>query len=344
MKITKDLGFIPADTTLDRYNPVFIDASDDIFEKHGFYDGYGRMSVEAAKNVSPEVLKMAPWSTGGRITFRSDSCFVAIRAKIEYMEKNSYSGFVFDLMTKKEGRWVPVGSFFWSQGENKEYMESRIMVGPGMKDLMIHFPLCSLVTEMAVILEEGSEIEKAEPYRYTKPVYFYGSSIVHGACSSKACSCYVALASFMADTEYVNLGFGGAAKAEDAMIDYLISKDMSVLVYDYDHNAPDAEYLAKTHYAGYRKFREARPDVPVIMASKPDYWMNPELNEVRRQIIIDSYKKGIASGDTKLSFIDGREFFPIDARPYCIADGCHPNDMGYFFMAKAFSNELKKYL
>ena len=48
------------------------------------------------------------------------------------------------------------------------------------------------------------------------------------------------------ESDFVNLGFSGNCKGEDLMAEYIASCDMSIFVYDYDHNAPSADYLRET--------------------------------------------------------------------------------------------------
>ena len=124
---------------------------------------------------------------------------------------------------------------------------------------------------------------------------------------------YPAMVSRMIDTDFVNLCFGAACKAEDAMIDYIAKQKMSVFVYDYDHNAPDPDFLKKTHYKGYCRFREKQPDTPIILASKPDHYydiftFDINVNNIRRKIIEETYKKALKAGDKNISYIDGRTF------------------------------------
>ncbi len=72
------------------------------------------------------------------------------------------------------------------------------------------------------------------------------------------------------DCDYINLGFAGAAKGEDAIVDYMASLDISAFVCDYDHNAPTAEHLGNTLPKVYSRMRESNPDIPIIFVSRPD--------------------------------------------------------------------------
>ena len=135
-------------------------------------------------------------------------------------------------------------------------------------------------------------------------------------------------------------------------MEYIAGLDMRVFVYDYDHNAPTFEHLRDTHYEGYRIFRSKQPKTPVIMASRPDYWSRNfsleyytvEETEKRRRLIEENYLRARAEGDENVYFVDGSKMFPEEYREECTSDGCHPNDLGYHFMANAFEEVLKKLL
>jgi lysophospholipase L1-like esterase len=127
---------------------------------------------------------------------------------------------------------------------------------------------------------------------------------------------------------------------------YIAEQKMSAFVYDYDHNAPSIQHLEKTHYEGYRIFREKQPTTPVIMASKPDFYFpaTPEslaANNRRREIIRQTYERAKAQGDENVYFVDGAHFYPEAFRGDCTSDGCHPNDYGYALMAQTFASILK---
>ena len=62
-------------------------------------------------------------------------------------------------------------------------------------------------------------------------------------------------------------GFSGAGKGEIAVAQAIASLDPAAFVMDYDHNAPDAEHLRKTHGPFFRTVRAAHPDVDLFVCS-----------------------------------------------------------------------------
>jgi lysophospholipase L1-like esterase len=117
---------------------------------------------------------------------------------------------------------------------------------------------------------------------------------------------------------------------------------MTAFVCDYDHNAPDAEHLEKTHYKMYEKIRAAHPDIPYIIISKPDFDSNYVTSIPRRNVIFDTYRRARDNGDLNVYYIDGAGIFRGPYEDSCTVDGTHPNDLGFALMADAIEAELKR--
>ena len=147
------------------------------------------------------------------------------------------------------------------------------------------------------------------------------------------------------NVDFINLGFAGNAKAEDTMINYICSLDPSVFVCDYDHNAPSAEHLEKTHMKLFKAFRKAHPTTPVIFMTAPgNLWTDGKYYAPRHELIYNNYLAVKNGGDKNVYFVDGLKFFPDDVRSACTVDGVHPNDLGFWFMAKALLPVIKDIL
>ena len=341
MKVTKEMGIILPDTTIDAGEPVFLDTKKAPFHLHGFCEPFLRVPHDVATATSESVLDLSQMSAGCRVRFRTDSDYIVFHADLKEETAPQHSILAScgaDLFEFSEGSYHFRGCCYPSQGAGKTYLESRVRLRPGMKDLVMDLPLFAKIQNLYIALREGCELEEGGDYARKKPVVFYGSSIVHGVGTCRPGGNYPAIISRILNTEFINLGFSGAAKAEPAILDYIATLPMSVFVYDYDHNAPSPAYLRETHYAGYRRFRAVQPTTPIIMASKPDYY-NPNVEiedaEERRQIIIASYNRARAEGDENVWFVDGSLMYDPEYREESTADGCHPNDVGYQSMAKA---------
>ena len=126
------------------------------------------------------------------------------------------------------------------------------------------------------------------------------------------------------------------------MAEYLGKIPCSLFVMDYDHNAPNAEHLEKTHFPFYETFRKLQPDTPILMISMPDCDRIPEQAKEREAIIRKSYRKAKAHGDTNVYFLSGKTLFGKEDRVNCTVDRVHPNDLGFYRMAKKIYAKMKQ--
>ena len=92
----------------------------------------------------------------------------------------------------------------------------------------------------------------------------------------------------------------------------------------------------------FRAIREAQPDLPIIMMSRPK-WFLTESEEERLQIIRNTYNNAIARGDKNVYLITGQELMKYVENEGTV-DDCHPNDAGFWSMAKVLGDFIEKLL
>lgn len=300
-----------------------------------------RMPEEIAQATSASVVGLNRHTAGGRIRFATDSPYVAVRAT-----PLNVGGMDHMAMTGIAGCDVYSGADFMGTIRPKnmsgETYETLLELGPGEKQITINLPLYNGLSAIAVGLRAGASLSAPAAYFNEKPVVFYGSSITQGGCASRPGTCYQAYLSRWLNMDYVNLGFSGSGKAEDAMIDYLSSLDMAAFVMDYDHNAPTVQYLELTHERLYRAIREKHPELPILMLSMPDVdRRDPCVTAQRFGVIERTWQNALAAGDTRVALINGADLFAGPDRRECTVDGCHPTDLGFYRMACAIRPVLQ---
>lgn len=313
------------------------------FSIHGlmYLDGmYRRMPDEVAATVSPGVRKLSGRTTGGRVRFRTDSPFVAIRAKMDLIQitspNSSRSGVQgFDLYMGQ--RHIKA---FGPPADMVDGYESSIdLPEKGMQEITVFFPLYAGVYTLEIGLQEGCVLEAAEPYPNKKPIVFYGSSITHGSAASRAGNCYTNMVCRELGRDIWNLGFSGNAKGEVAIAQYIAGLEMECFVYDYDHNAPNVEHLENTHERMFRMVRAANPDIPILMMCRPRFAVSEDTRR-RMEVIRRTYENAKAAGDENVYLLTGPELMAIAGYDGMV-DGTHPNDLGFFSMAQAVLKVLK---
>ncbi len=302
-------------------------------------DPYLRMPLDVAKTVNDGVAHLCKNTAGVRVRFRTDSPYIAIRAQWEkqccmpHMPFSGSGGFDLYRVTETGNKQFYVKSLIPPVSCQNGY-ESVIDTRGVMTDYILNFPLYNDVSHLQIGVKEGSVFETPMRYANELPVVFYGSSITQGGCASRPGNCYQNFLSRALNLDYVNLGFAGSGRADDAMIEYLSGLDMSVFVSDYDHNAPNAEYLAATHAKLYRGIRKTHPDVPYVMITRPDC-RDASSAVDRRRVVMKTYETALSEGDRNVYFLDGGTIFAGDEYDACTVDGTHPNDLGFYRFFKA---------
>ena len=329
---------------------VLHDAKEAPFRLFGVYykDGaYRRMPQEIAKNVNDGVLRLSEHTSGGRVCFSTDSDCIALTCTrpsfwaMGHMARTGNGGF--SLYQRADGRWLYLATFVPPATASGFSSIVNLPGGKKERELMLQMPLYAPISSLQIGVAEGASLSEWKgEYTHQKPIVFYGSSITQGGCASTPGGDYAGRVSRKFDADYINLGFSGSAKGEEAIMKYIAGLDMSVFVYDYDYNAPDAEHLRKTHYAGYRTVREAQPELPIIMMSSPNYDNLGHNMAERRDVIAASYERALAEGDKNVYFVDGKEHFATFNADECTVDGTHPNDLGFHRMAEALGSVIKQ--
>lgn len=336
-------------TTLSEKNIEWHNAREEVFDIYGLYNPrekgqFKRLPREVAEATSPGVLSLHHNTAGGRIRFSTDSNYIGIKCVTRIMRMWNM-GLIgsnsFDLYIDTDKGSGYYATFTVPTSFDGEF-DSIIYLPAGTNYVTINFPLYNWVEDLLIGVAEGSVLGHGKKYKYEKPVVYYGSSITQGGCASRPGNAYQSIISRMLDCDHINLGFSGSGKAEQVMCDYIASLDMSVFFMDYDHNAPNAEYLKNTHENLYLTVRRKHPDIPIIMTTKPDIGRDNEAFK-RRAIIYDTYMKAYERGEN-VYFVDGGQAFGTDMRDCCTVDGCHPNDFGFVRMAQHFMPYIKKAL
>lgn len=291
---------------------------------------------------------LACHTSGVTLRFRTNAPEITINATL----RNGNLGWHHMTLKNVTGFDVYVGS-----GTERSYYcaEGQVVAGasrvnetvklPGdYVEVLIMFPLYGGVKDISIGFPSGAEIA-APLARDHKPVVFYGSSITHGCSASRPGLNYTNIVARMLNVDCINQGYSSGANLEPAMADYIASLDMSAFVMDNDGNG-SVQTLNTRHYAFYKTIREAHPDIPIILVTRPVYSeTNMDLFKQRQQIIKATYDKAVKEGDKNIYYINGYDFFPVKgaADIYAI-DHNHPDDTGMYYMAMLVYQELNKAL
>jgi hypothetical protein len=224
-------------------------------------------------------------------------------------------------------------------------VEKRIITSSAWETVTVNLPRNEQLGSFEVDLPDGARVRSADPFRVPDPIVFYGSSITEGGCAPRPGAAYTSVVARWLDADHYNYGFSGSARGEQAMADHIAGHPaIGAFVLDYDHNAPSVEHLAQTHLRFFETFREAHPEVPVLMLSRPDTDKDPRDAALRRDVVLNTFRTARARGDRRVWFLDGHELFGSRGRAECTVDGCHPNALGFHRMARSIHAVLSRAL
>ena len=283
---------------------------------------------------------------GARMEFKTDARSVTVRVVMKTLD--------FDIgmsIYSCQSAFVTVGDHknatYLGLVNPKDYAskvaEKTFELSGEMQNVTVWLPRNEQLEEITVTVPDEARVEAPVGYKYTKPIVYYGSSITEGGCCCNIFNAYNAIICRHLDTDYVNLGFSGRARGETVMADYISGIDASVFVYDYDHNAPTVEHLQATHEPFFKRIRQAHPDLPVIMMTRPKANYDED-DKKRREVVRATYERAVADGDENVWFIDGESFYGETDRELCSIDVIHPNDLGFFRMASVIEPVIEKIL
>ena len=311
------------------------------FKLYGVLCDFTRLPREFAGNISKGVYDNSACPAGGRVRFATNSENIYIKAD---MKKTRGVGF--DLYRLENGHELCIAGIrkpecFICDGVFEAQTSTESKDGC-IYTYTLNFPYLGEINSLCIGIDAISRLEQPQEYVNLKPIVFYGSSITHGAWASRPGTTYESMISQKYNINYTNLGFAGSALGEEILIRYISEMKMAAFVCDYDHNAPDVRHLKNTHRKIYDIIREKNKDIPFIIVTKPDYYKDVEVNEERRNVIYQTYEFALSQGDKNVFFIDGKSLFCGEYYRNCTKDGCHPNDIGFYRMAKKIGSVIAK--
>jgi hypothetical protein len=302
------------------------------------------MPYSTAETISPDTALHSLDTSGGRVRFSTDSGRLTVKITVHTPPSEEWGTVTANTFESRFGVDVyedtaegstycatlkPRGSSF-TDGTYEAFLD---FLSAQTRSLTLYFPLFSQVSVFSVGVENGASVSAHEyPYKAGAPVVWYGSSIVEGGCVDLPGNTYAARVCRELNRDFVNLGMWGSARGETAMANYIAGLDMSAFVLQYDHNSSVAE-LASRHKSFFDTIRAAKPELPILMDSRPS--QSPDADEVntRRAAVQATYDAAVSAGDTNVWFVDGQSYFEGENSAACLK-GVHPSDRGAQFMAQ----------
>jgi len=306
---------------------------------------------ERAKSVVPkEVWELSQKSSGMIMRFKTNAPKIKVKHQVgnsfssAHMTTVSVSGL--DLYAKdKNGVWRWAGI---SKPPSKNY-EQFILENatPELREYALYLPLYNSTVALSVGVPEGCTFEKVAPSK-SKPVVYYGTSIVQGCSASRPGMTVSAMLGRHLNLPVINLGFSGNGKMEPSVCELIAEIDASVFIIDCLPNmcVLEAEEIKERVVKGIEIIRKAHPSTPVLLMEDRTYgnaWLIPnfaERNERARTASRAAFELLLQKGVKGVTYLKGENLIGEDSS----IDGSHPSDLGMFRQTEILLPILKKQL
>ena len=319
-------------------------------EGRGFTDTltpYDRLPANAQAIVRPAVWTLSRHSAGLCARFVTDATSMAVRWSLredmqpmQHMAGTGVGGL--DLYVKVNSQWRRQGTARPSQvRDNEEVLVSlESPMSSGRREFLLYLPLYSGVSRVQIGIPARASIQSAPPRPEcrSKPLCFYGTSIVQGGCASRPGMAYPAILGRWLDRPSINLGFSGSGQAEVELAHLLAKIEAAVYVIDPLPNLYPHEVEERLS-SFVRKLRQLRPVTPIMLVESITYQEGDPLpGRVKRasvgnQALRRSFEQLQSEGIGNLHYLPGTGLLGDDGE--ATVDGTHPTDLGFYRMAQA---------
>lgn len=333
----------------------WIDGRDVPLEGRPFDDAPGYYTrLPAVAYSQPELKKIltaARFPSGMCFRFKTSSTSITVEWTLESVNRYAWNVAPCADCGVDVYRWFE-GRGWWyvaTGGRPKDGSTGRVTVpwSPGAQ-CMVYLPIGARVRSVRFGIDAGAEIEPLGPRAggITRPVVFYGTSMVHGYCSSRPGMTWPAILSRRMDFPFVNQGYNGHGELEPPMAGHLADIDASAYCFlTLGGNMTLAE--AEERFPKFLKeLHSRRPSVPILLGEY--YYVygldygdgNPKNDYIAR--LVDSLRREDPAFWSNLYIVKMSDMFVADGDG--TADRVHVNDRGAWQIADAFGRVLAKAL
>ncbi len=310
---------------------------------------YDRLPAKAESKVRSAVWSLSRNSAGMHVRFVTDATTIRARwavtsskLSMPHMAATGVSGL--DLYAKMDN-----GQWHWLAVAQPKDQTNTVTLAtglpPGKREYLLYLPLYNGTQLVELGIPNSATISKTGPWGpgTRKPIVFYGTSILHGACASRPGMVHSAILGRRFHFPTINLGFSGNGKMEPELGDLLAELDPSVYVLDCLPNMTAAEVSERVE-PFVHKLRAAHPQTPIVLV-EDRFYADDFLNAAKKKRNDDShaalqaaFKRLKKSGVKNLEYIPADDLLGHDGEG--TVDSSHPNDLGFMRQADVFAKTL----
>lgn len=293
------------------------------------------------------------FSTGLAVVFTTDSPTIVARwttsQSMPGVNMSAITQKGLDLYIREGEEWVYAGVGRPTiTAEKRNQHEYKIIENSTSekKECLMYLPIWDRIESLEIGVAEGSSITPLEnPFRHK--IVVHGSSITHGASSSRSGMTYPALLERRTGLYMINLGYSGMSTLQPEFAEYLSKvEDADAFLFDTFSN-PSAEVIEERFDKFVDIIRAKHPTTPLIFTQTirrdtRNYNSKTEDFEARKQAMAEKKVRERMKRDKHIYFLDSEGWVGYDHLG--TADGTHPTDLGFMRMVEGMEPELMKIL
>jgi lysophospholipase L1-like esterase len=311
---------------------------------------YDRLPAKAQDVVRAPVWDLSRHSAGMSVRFQTDARVIhadyellSANLAMPHMPATGVSGLdLYGELSPGDERWVQVVAPT-AQVTRQAIVSNLDGV---LRTYTVYLPLYNGVNSLRIGVPVDCEFRPIAP-RSDKPIVFYGTSIMHGACASRPGLAIPAILGRRFQRPTINLGFSGNGRMDPELVELLAELDPAVYCIDCLPNMDPAAVRERTGPL-VERLRAARPDTPILLVEDRVFTNAPFLPERQRfhqenhRALREVHESLMAAGVPGLHYLPGDGLLGDDGEG--ATDGSHPNDLGFMRNAQAYEDALRTIL
>jgi len=290
-----------------------------------------RMPASKMEALPKGVQNRAKCSSGGRILLNCTTSQLAIRFEGDSkVDVHDFEVFV-------NGESVRMADVPRMAGKKERLLFSDL--GQQRKEIVIYLPHVDEIRVTAIRVDTNTKFSPpSHSFARDLPIVFYGSSVCQGSGATHSGQTYEAIVGRELNLDFVNLGFGGAGKAEANVVELVNSIPACCYVFDLgkSYGAQDATAFN----AMIEAVRKSHPDTPIVALTpitSAKEVVDPSYSQRSlhtRRVMREPVQQWIERGDKQLYLVEGEELLGFQEHMALSKDGVHPSDQGYAIIAR----------
>ena len=334
-------------------------------EGKGFDDTalyYDRLPARAEQKVRTPVWNLSRHSAGMVTRFNTDATSISVRYRLTssrlampHMPATGVSGLdLYALDDTSDARFTdrPDPPWRWSavvmpkaQSVEAQLLTNvRALPNGQSRQFQLYLPLYNGVASLEIGVPSGSTFNGIGP-RSERPIVFYGTSIMHGACASRPGLSISSILGRRLDRPVINLGFSGNGTMEKSVGEFLGELNPSVYAIDCLPNM-NAQQVTERCRPFVEQLHNSRPETPILLVEdrvNTGAWLRNDktaYHQKNHAALKAAHQQLISDGFSNVHYLGGAELLGSDGEG--ATDGSHPNDLGMVRYANAYEPALRK--